>query len=51
MIALDADDTAFVNALCDEALVATWEALDGEPDPDEISDNEREAWAAWGRGE
>ena len=51
MIALDPADAADLNALCDTALTATWAALDGEPDPDEMSDHERAAWAAWGRGE
>jgi hypothetical protein len=51
MIALDPADAEMLNALCDAAREATWAALDGEPDPDEMTDGEREAWAAWGRGE
>jgi hypothetical protein len=51
VIALDPADGAALDALCDAAREATWAALDGEPDPDEMTDNEREAWAAWGRGE
>lgn len=53
MIALDPADAEMLDALCDAALAATWAALDGEPGPgpDEMSDNEREAWAAWGRGQ
>lgn len=51
MITLDPADAAFADAMCDTALATTWAALDGEPDPDEMSDHERAAWAAWGRGE